>query len=1184
MSIRDAFTLQDKYTAQEGAIILSGVQALARLPLDQHRADRRRGLRTATLISGYRGSPLGGLDVLLQQNRLLLEQHDVKFMPAVNEELAATAVLGAQLANTYPEPTYDGVLGMWYGKGPGVDRTGDVFKHANSTGIGRHGGVLAVAGDDPNAKSSTIPSDSEVAFFDAQMPIVYPGNVQDVLDLGLLAFALSRYCGQWVGFKFVTNVADEYSTAILTPNRFDLRIPEFERDGKSWAHTQNPVLLPPFSLDMEQEIVEWRLEAARRFAISNPINRLAVPAPGAWLGLVAAGKTYFDVRAALAALGLDDAALERHGIRLLKVGMPYPLEPGIVRAFADGLEEIVVIEEKRAFVELFVRDILYNLAERPRVVGKRDEQGGPLVPGYGELDPDILAPLLAARLSRRLPAGTLAPWTGARTAAPSGALLPLSPTAQRPPYFCSGCPHNRSTVVPDGGVAGGGIGCHTLAMVMDRQILNVTQMGGEGAQWVGASHFTGLPHTFQNIGDGTLFHSGSLAIRQAVAAKTNITYKILYNSAVAMTGGQKVDGGLAVPELTKLLAAEGVRRTLVVTEDPEKYRGLSLAEGVEVWARDRLDEAQRLLQRLPGVTVLIYDQRCAANLRRQRKRGEAPEPVLRAFINEAICEGCGDCGRTSNCLSVQPVETEFGRKTKIHQSSCNKDYSCLDGNCPAFVRVRPGRRTALAPLGPATLEHSLPEPRYRAGAGANLYMMGIGGTGVVTVNQILGTAALLEGKYVRGLDQTGLSQKGGPVVSHLKILETPADTSTTIGVGEADTYLAFDVLTAADSKHLRRAHPERTVAVVSSSKVPTGMMVRSTAVAFPADHLLRSRIDAVTCAEENVYLDAEALALARFGSHLPTNLIVVGAAYQTGVIPLRAESIERAIELNGVSVQTNLAAFRVGRAAVANPGGLHTEHNENSGGHGQPAVPALTPQARALIEASGASGELRRLLEIRVPELIAYQNVAYAQSYVHFVGRVNRREQEVTTQTRLSEAVARYLYKLMAYKDEYEVARLALRPAFRRTLTEQFGEGAEVEYLLRPPILARLGLRNKRAFGPGVDTLFQALYRLRGLRGTPLDVFGYDPIRRVERALIAEYRRLIGDALASLSSLSYDRAARLAELPDLIRGYDEVKLANVQRYHEAQRALSDEAVGETSSLTRSAHGSPGAAPSPGVPL
>jgi indolepyruvate ferredoxin oxidoreductase len=1002
--------------------------------------------------------------------------------------------------------------------------------------------------------------------------------VQDVLDLGLLAFALSRYCGQWVGFKFVTNVADEFSTALLTPNRFDLCLPAFERGGKPWAHTQNPALLPPFSLHMEQEIVEWRLEAARRFAAANLINRIAVPAPGAWLGIVAAGKTYFDVRAALAALGLGDAALERNGIRLLKVGMLYPLEPGIIRTFATGLEEIVVIEEKRAFLELLVRDILYNLAERPRVVGKRDEQGGQLVPGHGELDANVLTPLLAGRLSRRLPAGALAPRPEGRSTASAVALLPMAPTAQRTPYFCSGCPHNRSTVVPAGAVAGGGIGCHTLAMVMDRQILNVTQMGGEGAQWVGASPFTGLSHTFQNIGDGTLFHSGSLAIRQAVAAKTNITYKILFNSAVAMTGGQQVDGGLAVPELTRMLAAEGVRRTLVVTENLERYRGLSLADGVEVWARDRLDEAQRLLQRIPGVTVLIYDQHCAANLRRQRKRGEAPEPVARALINEAICEGCGDCGRKSNCLSVQPVETEFGRKTQIHQSSCNKDYSCLDGNCPAFVRVRPGRRvTPIAATASAAPEHLLPEPRARASAGANLYMVGIGGTGVVTVNQILGTAALLEGKHVRSLDQTGLSQKGGPVASHLKILETPAETSTTIGVGEVDTYLAFDMLTAADSKHLALARPERTVAVVSSSHVPTGMMVRTTTAVFPEDHLLRSRINAVTHAEENVYLDAEALALARFGSHMPTNLIVVGAAYQAGLMPLRAESIERAIELNGVSVRMNLEAFRAGRAAVAEQGQLHVERDGDS--VGQPAAPERTPQARAIIGATGASGELRRLLEIRVPELIAYQNVAYARSYARFVGRVYHREQDVTTETRLSEAVARYLYKLMAYKDEYEVARLALRPTFRATLADRFGEGAVVEYLLRPPILARLGLGKKLAFGPGFEAVFQVLYRLRGLRGTPLDVFGYDPIRRIERALIAEYRYLIVGALGSLSPQSYDRAVRLAALPDLIRGYDAVKLENVRRYHEALR---DEANGETSLGAQAAGGSRGTAESPGV--
>ncbi len=777
------------------------------------------------------------------------------FISGVNEDLGATAVYGSQLANYFPQAKYDGVLGVWYGKGPGIDRTGDIFKHANFAGTGQHGGVLALGGDDPLSKSSTLPTHSEVAFYDAQFPVLFPGNVQEILDLGRLGFELSRYSGLWVGFKIVTNVADEIGTAQVGPGRIAIVDPGFQYEGKPWRHTQNPLLLPPYGLDMEREIHYGRLEAAKVFAAANGINRITLDTPDAWLGIAAPGKAYYDLREALGELGLDEAALRHHGIRLLKVGMLFPMEPGIVRHFARGLEEILVVEEKRSFVEMFVRDVLYNDAVHPRVIGKRDEQGRPLVPAHGELDADRIAQIVATRLEKRLQLESIT----ARVALLEALRERPAPlTLARQAYFCSGCPHNRSTEVPEGSTAAAGIGCHGMALTMpERRTAGVTHMGGEGAQWVGMAPFTNTPHMFQNLGDGTFFHSGSLAIRQAIAAGTNVTYKILYNSAVAMTGGQDAAGAMPVPDLTRMLEAEGAKRILVMTDEPDKYGAdARWAQGVEVWHRDRLDEAQRMLRDTPGVTVLVYDQRCAAEKRRLRKRGKLPDPAMRVVINEAVCEGCGDCGVKSNCLSVQPVETEFGRKTQIHQSSCNKDYSCLRGDCPSFLTV--------VPLGPPrkkarktfTVDRELTEPALRVPRDANVFMMGIGGTGVVTVNQVLGTAALLDGKHLRGLDQTGLSQKGGPVVSHLKITERPEELSNKIAAGAADCYLGFDVLVATVPSNLDHARTDKTIAVVSTSQVPTGAMVTHTDVHFPESGGLRISIDRVTRKDENVYLDA----------------------------------------------------------------------------------------------------------------------------------------------------------------------------------------------------------------------------------------------------------------------------------------------------------------------------------------
>jgi indolepyruvate ferredoxin oxidoreductase len=936
------------------------------------------------------------------------------------------------------------------------------------------------------------------------------------------------------------------------PDRVTIVDPGFVWEGAPWEHKQNMMALPPYSLETERQIFYGRLEAARAFAAANRINRITVPTADAWLGIAAAGKTYYDLREALSELGLDDAALRRYGIRLMQVRMLYPLEPGTVREFGRGLQELLVVEEKRGFLELLMRDALYNQADRPVIVGKRDLEGKPLVPADGELDADRIAQIVASRIERRVQL----PSVTSRVALLEALRERPQPLALvRTPYFCSGCPHNRSTVVPQGSLAGGGIGCHGMALLMDRNTLGITHMGGEGAQWVGMAPFTETPHLFQNLGDGTFTHSGSQAIRQATAAGTHITYKILYNSAVAMTGGQDAAGAMAPAELTRLLDAEGVKRIIVVTDEPGKYpRETRWAPGVEVWHRDRLDEAQRVLRDTPGVTVLLYDQRCAAEKRRLRKRKKLPDPALRVFINEAVCEGCGDCGVKSNCLSVQPVDTEFGRKTQIHQSSCNKDYSCLDGDCPSFLTVVPRgpRRRQERPA--AGLDRELPEPTLRVAADASVYMMGIGGTGVVTVNQILGTAALLDGKHVRGLDQTGLSQKGGPVVSHLKISGEMTEVSNKVAAGGADCYLGFDLLVAVSPVNLDHARSDKTIAVVSTSQVPTGAMVTQTDVHFPELSGLTTSIGRVTRKDENVYLDALGLAELLFDDHMASNLILLGAAYQAGAIPVSARAIEEAIVHNGVSVKTNTQAFRAGRLAVADPAWLAGLRKHRVGA--LETVAPLSAEARALIDGIGAEGELRRLLEIRVPELIAYQDAAYTRPYVEFVDKVAAAERAaVPGETSLAEGVARYLFKLMAYKDEYEVARLHLANDLAAQLAEEYPDGVEVRYALHPPILRAMGMKKKLKLGRWFDGGFRLLTAMRGLRGTALDPFGRAEVRRVERELIGEYRALVEKSLVGLSPDTHERAVKLANLPDVIRGYEDIKLRNVQKFRDEVRAL-----------------------------
>ena len=1139
----DSVALSDKYLLESGRIFLTGVQALVRLLLDQRRADRRAGLDTAALVSGYQGSPLAGFDREVARLRDVATEEQIFHVPGLNEELAATAVWGSQLANNLPDPRFDGVLGLWYGKAPGLDRAADAIRHGNWVGCGPRGGVLALVGDDPSSKSSTLPSASEAALADFGVPVLYPGSVQDVLDLGRHGYGLSRASGLWSAVKMVTNVADAVGVAEVAQQDAPVAI-----DPDAFGpHQPHGDLLAPFTLDLERSLFEVRIPRALAYARANALNRVTLGTRDAWLGIVAAGKPYFDLLQAFEDLGLADSDLERLGIRVLKIGMTWPLDAECVRDFTAGVDEVLVVEEKRPFLETQVKEALYGTGAAPRVVGKADERGRPLLSIAGELDSVAIAEALVERLSERIDAGALRGRLERLRALRDRALPPIDGSA-RTPFFCSGCPHNRSTLAPEGSAVGIGIGCHTMVLLNPEgkgRLAGVTQMGGEGAQWVGMEPFTGLEHFTQNLGDGTFFHSGSLAIRFAVAARAHITFKLLYNRAVAMTGGQAVEGALEVPELTTMLEAEGVKRIIVTSDETPDYKG-RLASIAELRPRVDLLDVQRELAATDGVTVLIHDQECAAELRRLRKRGAAPDPDLRVAINERVCEGCGDCGEKSSCLSVQPVETEFGRKTQIHQPSCNKDFSCLEGDCPAFIKV-----VGSAPVGarkPSLPDVELPEPELRVPtADFRCRLAGIGGTGVVTVNQVLGMAALIEGKHVLGLDQLGLSQKGGPVISDLRIGERELRGANKTPPGAADTYLAFDLITATGAASVV-ADPERTVAVGSTGAVPTGQMVTDVGRSFPELNALIDRVDSLTRSGESFYLDAEVLAMALFDDHMPANMIVVGAAFQRGCLPLSSEAIDAAIRVNGAAVEKNLAAFAWGRACVVSPDLIA---DVTAPPPGQPSSRAPSEEEEQLIARLAGEKELERLLRIRVPELADYQDLSYAAEYVDFLVAVREAEQRVGAgRAAITHAVARNLFKLMAYKDEYEVARLHLLAAERAGLEQRFGVDARFYWQLHPPLLRSLGLKRKLSFGRWFAPFFRALRSMRRVRGRWIDPFGHSRVRRVERALPGEYREAISAALASLDAAGYDDVVALCELPDMVRGYEEIKLENVARYRE----------------------------------
>ena len=1132
------YALTDRYLREEGTVYLTGVQALVRVLFDRARQDRRRGQRSATFVSGYEGSPLAGYDLELGRRGDLLAEFDVVHQPGLNEELAATSVSGSQLAAQVGRLRADGVAGVWYGKSPGLDRASDALRHANLIGTDPRGGAVLLAGDDPGAKSSTVPCASEATLADLAIPTLYPADQQDVLDLGLHAHYLSRFSGLWSAVKMTTAVADGSGTAVVGPDRI---VPEFG-DASPGAHRPSARLLGANLMELERTLHAVRLPRALEYARLNQLNRIVSSGPADRVGIIAAGKTYLDLREALTLLGLDEAGLARYGIRLLKLGMIWPVEQEIIGRFADGLDEVIVVEEKRSFVETSVKEILFGRAGAPAVLGKLDASGRTLFGPSGELDADTVATGLARSLGR-LDIASVRAWQ-ARPRRERSSL----PLLARSPYFCSGCPHNSSTKADADALVGGGIGCHAMVLFMPPEqvgnVVGLTQMGGEGAQWIGLAPFVDHPHFTQNLGDGTFWHSGSLAVRAAVAAGVNVTYKLLFNSAVAMTGGQDPVGGMSLAGLVRLLAAEGVARIVVTSDDPGRTRKGGLPRGVQVRHRDDLAAVQAELAGVTGVTVLVHDQECAAEKRRKRRRGTAVAPAARVMINERICEGCGDCGVKSNCLSVHPVETEFGRKTRIHQSSCNVDYSCLEGDCPSFVRVVPGAGAVRGQRGPADLPRldgdSLPSPVPAVGADRfRMRITGVGGTGIVTVAQILAVAAVIEDRAVRALDQTGLAQKGGAVVSDLTITSAPAELAVKLGEAQCDLYLGCDALVATDPAYLRAADPERTIAVVSTTQVPTGAMVADTSVAFPSDGKVRTAIDGA--AFRAVYLDAGAIAEAALDDDQFANMVLVGAAYQSGALPLGAAAIERAIELNGVAKAANVQAFRLGRLAVAEPDRLR----------------AILAAEEPTAADPTANQDLASLIAARTADLISYQSEGYAREYAEFVGRVRAAEEAATPgETAVTEAVARNLYKVMAYKDEYEVARLALDPAFAREVEANFGAGAKVSYLLHPPLLRALGLTRKISLGRWFRLVFRLLRAARRLRGSRADVFGYSRMRRLERELIAEYRSLVEAGLERLRPDTADLVVAIAALPDLIRGYEEIKAASVERYRAEAEALS----------------------------
>ncbi|WP_298930412.1 indolepyruvate ferredoxin oxidoreductase family protein [uncultured Ramlibacter sp.] len=1149
----ETVTLDDKYSLDYGRAFMSGVQALVKLPMLQRLRDAQQGKNTAGFISGYRGSPLGGYDQALWKASKYLKAQNIVFQPGVNEELAATALWGTQQLGFTPQEThkFDGVFGIWYGKGPGVDRCSDVFKHANMAGTTPWGGVIAVAGDDHVAKSSTAAHQSDHIFKACGLPVFFPATVQEILDLGIHAFAMSRFSGVWASMKTIQEIVESSATAMIDPERIDIKIPTDFQMPPGGLH----IRWPDTALEQEARLFDYKWYAALAYIRANRLNYNVIEGPNDRFGLIASGKAYNDTRQALLDLGLDDASCRQLGIRLHKVGVVWPLEAQGTREFATGLREILVVEEKRQVIEYQVKEELYNWRPdvRPNVIGKFNEVEGDfsggewsmpnptahtLLRANADLSPALIARAIAHRLKKLGLDGAMAARIDAQLAileAKERSMQVLEVKGERQPWFCSGCPHNTSTVVPEGSRAMAGIGCHFMATWMDRATVGFTQMGGEGVPWVGQQPFSKEKHVFANLGDGTYFHSGSLAIRQSIAAGVNITYKLLYNDAVAMTGGQQVGErpeGHSVVQIAHSLVAEGVARLVVVTDEPEKYTVAKLPPGIEVKHRDELDRVQREFREIPGTTAIIYDQTCATEKRRRRKRGAMVDPAVRVVINDLVCEGCGDCSVRSNCLSVEPLETEFGRKRTINQSSCNKDTSCLKGFCPSFVTVEGGQLKKKAKdkaVSPFSLG-ALPEPQLPAIAGAyGIVVAGVGGTGVITIGQLLGMAGHIEGKGIVTQDAAGLAQKGGATWSHVLVGERAEDIRTTrVSMAGADLIIGCDPIVTAGKETVLRMREGRTHVALNSHSTPTAAFVTNANWANPADACVAAIADAVGPQGIGAF-NADAAATRLMGDSIYTNPMMLGYAWQKGWIPLGLESLMRAIELNAVAVDNNKAAFEWGRRAAHDWASVE-----------QHLAPAQVVEFKK-------RETLDTLVARRVEFLSAYQDAAYARSYRDFVEKVRLAEQPLG-KTALAESVARYLFKLMAYKDEYEVARLHTETGFQERIAAMFEGDYKINFHLAPPMTARRnekGELQKKKFGPTMSVAFRVLARLKGLRGTAFDLFGRTEERRSERALIARYRQSIEHVLTSLDAGKHALALEIARLPEQIKGFGHVKERNL---------------------------------------
>ena len=1139
-ALRDV-RIDDKYELDSGRVYLNGAQAFVRLLMLQRQRDQLAGLNTGGFVSGYRGSPLGALDQSLWKAQKFLDRANIKFQPGLNEDLAATSIWGTQQLNLHKDAKVDGVFAMWYGKGPGVDRCGDVFKHANMAGSSKYGGVLVLAGDDHAAKSSTVPHQSDHQFSAAMMPVLYPSSVQEILDLGLHGWAMSRFSGCWVGFKCVADTVESSSSVYVDPMRTQIIVPDdfpMPPDGLS-------IRWPDGFLDTEARMQDYKIYAALHYARVNQLNKIVIDSPKPRLGIATSGKSYQDVRQALEDLGITEADAADMGLRVFKVAMPWPLEPEGVRHFAEGLEEILVVEEKRQVVEYQLKEQLYNWRDdvRPRVVGKFDEKGewvrphgDWLLPAKGELTPAMIARVIAKRIERlNLHPRTMdklrarVDWINAKEAALEKPGISLV----RQPYFCAGCPHNTSTKLPDGSRAMAGIGCHVMAIWMDRNTSEFTHMGGEGVPWIGQAPFTDEKHIFANLGDGTYYHSGILAIRAAVAADVNITYKILYNDAVAMTGGQPFDGPLTPGDIAKQVAAEGVKRIIVVSDEPDKYPDGYYSSDIRIHHRDELDAVQRELREIPGCTVLLYDQTCAAEKRRRRKRGKFPDPAKRVIINELVCEGCGDCGVQSNCVAVAPVDTEFGRKRTIDQSSCNKDFSCVNGFCPSFVTVEGGSLRKPKKAEGADFSELVAPMIPSAAEPYSILVTGIGGTGVVTIGALLGMAAHLEGKGCSVLDMTGLAQKNGAVVSHVRIADTPEKLfATRIAAGEATLVLACDILTSVGYEALAKMQKGVTKALVNTALVMPAQFTREPDLAFPLGSMEREIRDAVGPGDAE-FLDASKLATGLMGDSIATNLFMVGYAYQRGLIPVSEAAILKAIELNGQAIESNARSFNWGRLAAIDPAKV-----------AKAAIPAgMRPDSQRLSES------VNEMIDRRVAFLTDYQDAAYAQRYRDLVEKMRLAEGKVMPGIDdLTEAVARYYFKLLAIKDEYEVARLYAESDFTQRVAAQFEGDYKLTFHLAPPVFNKpdpvTGVPKKSVYGPWMMKAFGVLAKLRKYRGTALDIFGKSAERKHERALIGEYETVVAEILAKLTPQNHATAVDLASVPEHIRGYGHVRKAH----------------------------------------